>query len=141
MSKLRYSDVVKNGNIDKLTTSSNTDDSTFFKYNGNNGSNERTTTNKPKYMWRRDSNYDNWEHAYFLILLKLRNIFIERIIEIRPEMELYLNSEQFFYIFNQFIYENSSTIISNFLEPLTPEVEDIYSKYKEMRHHINEYHG
>ena len=138
MSKLRYADVVKNGKIDNLTTSSNTDDSTFFKYNGNN---ERTTTNKPKYVWRRDSNYDNWEHSYFLILLKLRNIFIERIIEIRPEMELYLNSEQFFYIFNQFIYENSSTTISNFLEPLTPEVEDMYSKYKEMRHNINEYHG
>lgn len=139
MSKLRYADVVKNGTIDKLTTLSDTDNSTFFKYNGNN---ERTTTtNKPKYVWRRDSNYDSWEHSYFLILLKLRNIFIERIIEIRPEMELYLTSEQFFYIFNQFIYENSSTIISNFLEPLTQEVEDIYSKYKEMRHNINEYNG
>jgi hypothetical protein len=137
MSKLRYADVVKNGKIDNLTTSSNTDDSPFFKYDGNN---ERTT-NKPKYLWRRDSNYDNWEHAYFLILLKLKNIFIERIIEIHPEMELYLISEQFFYIFNQFIYENSSTTISKFLEPLTPELEDIYSKYKEMRHHINEYHG
>ena len=56
-------------------------------------------------------------------------------------MELYLISEQFFYIFNQFIYENSSTTISKFLEPLTPELEDIYSKYKEMRHNINEYHG
>jgi hypothetical protein len=136
MSKLKYADIVKKSVNNVLPESDGDDNERFFK-NDFQSTNDYTST-KPSYIWRRDSNYNTWERSYFRILLELRNVFIDRILELNPLMENYLRSPQFFKKFNFFIYKNSSTKISNFLEPLDNELENLYSEYKEKSNWINE---
>ena len=135
MSKVRYADVVKKS-VTNIISESDADNGHNFKYDFK-PSNDHTTT-KPSYIWRRNSNYDSWERSYFPILLEMRNIFISRMIEINPLMENFLRSPQFFKKFNLFIYNNSSTQITPFLEPLNSELETLYSEYKEKTLLINE---
>ena len=136
MSKLKYSDIVKKSVNNILSESDGGDNERDVKYDVDSTNNYTTT--KPSYLWRRDSNYNSWEHSYFRILLELRNTFIDGILELNPSMENYLRSPQFFQKFNFFIYKNSSTKISSFLEPLDDELEKLYSEYKEKSIWINE---
>jgi hypothetical protein len=101
-----------------------------------NGYSNRTL--KRKYIWRRDSSYDSWERSYFRELLELRDITARGLLEINSDNALYLYSHQFLYKFNKFIYENSSTTVTKFLEEMSSDLENIYSEYKEMRDRINE---
>jgi hypothetical protein len=135
-----YAAIVKKGIASASTSSSNngghtTNDECDVKF-----TNTRAKRySEPKYIWRRDRSYDSWERTYFRELLELREILITDMSEIDDTMEIYLRSHQFLYKFNQFIYKNSSTIVSKFLEQMTTELESIYSEYKDMRHKINEW--
>jgi hypothetical protein len=93
---------------------------------------------KRKYIWRRDSSYDRWERSYFRELLELRDIMATGLSEINSDNILYLYSHQFLYKFNKFIYQNSSTTVTEFLEEMSGDLENFYSEYKEMRDRINE---
>lgn len=101
-----------------------------------NGYTNRTL--KRKYIWRRDSSYDSWERSYFRELLELRDIMAIGLSEINSDNIVYLYSHQFLYKFNKFIYQNSSTTVTKFLEEMSSDLESIYSEYKEMRDRINE---
>lgn len=134
-----YAAVVKKGIASQSTTSSNnggniTNDECDFKFTN---SATRASSNA-KYVWRRDRGYDRWERAYFRELLELREILIRDMSEINNEMEIYLRSHQFLFKFNKFIYKNSSTVVTRFLEDMTSDLENLYSEYKEMREKINE---
>jgi hypothetical protein len=93
-------------------------------------------TIKPDYITRRNSNHDSWERTYFKQLLDLRNIFIQGMVQNQPEMEQYLNSPHFFHRFTSFLYNNSSTKISEFIEPLSEDLENTYLEYMIKRNKI-----
>jgi hypothetical protein len=95
-------------------------------------------TRKPNYVCRRTGNYDGWERAYFREILELRDIYIRGVGQIDTDSIIYLNSPQFLYKFCKFLYKNSSTAVTRFLEPMTDDLENIYREYKEMRERINE---
>jgi hypothetical protein len=130
-----YSDIVKKS-VNKAPVESNDDIRENVGYSIK--SDRVYTTTKPSYGWRRDSNYVSWERAYFRQLLEFRNIFIENVVELYPSMEATLRSPQFFKKFNLFIYKNSSTTISGYLEPMDDELVNLYSEYKEKSNLINE---
>ena len=129
-----YAAAVKKGNQNFLSSQNNGEFVTDVGISTNQRDNKHTSS-KPKYVWRRDSGYDGWERAYFRELLELRNIYIERLGE---ENVNYLYSAQFQYKFNQFIYKNSSTTVTRFLEPISSDLDNIYREYKEMREKINQ---
>lgn len=129
-----YAAAVKKGNQSSLSAQNNGEFVTDVGISTNQRNNKETSI-KPKYVWRRYSGYDGWERAYFRELLELRNIYIERL---GHQNVNYLYSAQFQYKFNQFIYKNSSTTVTRFLEPLSTDLDNIYTEYKEMRDKINE---
>jgi hypothetical protein len=129
-----YAAAVKKGNENSLASKNNGEFVTDVGISTNQRNNKHTSS-KPKYVWRRDSSYDGWERAYFRELLELRDIYIERL---GGQNVNYLYSAQFQYKFNQFIYKNSSTTVSKFLDSTSSEIDNIYREYKEMREKINE---
>lgn len=129
-----YAAAVKKGIQNSLSTQNSGECVTDAGLSREQTKNEYTTT-KPKYVWRRDSGYDGWERAYFRELLELRNIYVRGITNRDVD---YLNSLEFLYKFNKFIYNNSSTTVTRFLEPMSSDLENIYTEYKEMREKINE---
>jgi hypothetical protein len=133
--KPAYADVVRRDDVLPVNSTGD-DDEWYDEYDQ--VYEKSYVTVKPAYITRRDSSYDTWERYYLKELLELRNIFVKQISQVNPEMILYLSSPEFFLKFNRFIYKNSTTKISQWLEPLTEELETIYSEYKDKIYNINE---
>lgn len=133
-----YAAALKNG-LSKAAVAAPDNESTTTRVSFGNERERNHVTRKPNYVYRRGSNYDGWERAYFREILELRDIYIRGIGEIDSESIIYFNSPQFLYRFSQFLYKNSSTTVTRFLEPMTDDLENIYREYKEMREKINEW--
>jgi hypothetical protein len=131
-----YAAALKKGLSNSVTATNNEElnRDTTIKFGG--GENNYTTR-RPNYIYTRNSSYDGWERVYFREILELRDIYISVLGEIDNQTIIYLNSPEFLYKFGQFIYKNSSTSVTRFLEPLSNELENIYREYKEIREQIN----
>lgn len=73
--------------------------------------------------------YDTWEYNYFEYLIDMRNIFASRFIETYPDDAQYVYSEEFFYRFAKFVYNNSSKRIDPTIKQMSKSSEEEYSKY------------
>ena len=73
---------------------------------------------------------DSWELSYFEHLLYVHNMFLNTIKEINMELFENLQTPDFFDHFSQYIFDNSSKYISPYLEELTDDTEQIYTRYK-----------
>ena len=128
-----YAAALKNG-LSKTSVIATDNESTTTRVKSEwRGDNHVTT--KTDYVYRRNGNYDGWERAYFREILELRDIYIRGLGDIHNDS---INSPQFLYRFCKFLYKNSSSDVTKFLEPMTDDLENIYREYKEMRGNIND---
>ena len=88
-------------------------------------------------VYHRDNSYERWEYGHFAILLRMREIIMEKILSDFPEAEEYITSKEFFGEFCRLLYDKSP---KNFVyaDETDEETTDFYMEYKDTRDFTNE---
>uniref|UniRef100_A0A6C0ELV7 Uncharacterized protein n=1 Tax=viral metagenome TaxID=1070528 RepID=A0A6C0ELV7_9ZZZZ len=122
---MSYADTVRSADIQNTPDSEQQDDE-HDDSSPTNYSRKLVTNYVPP---RENDSDDIWEYSYFRELIQLRNIFIEGVEKIRPDLLEYLHSPQFFLTFCRMVRKGSSGYIHRYLEDLTDEERDDYLHY------------
>ncbi len=131
----KYSDILKKANSkeESVTNDVCTDESASVDIKS-----IKFSRRPPSYLSEKNVCYDTWEKSYFLQLIALRDIFCKDYTEFfsNEETITHLQSPKFFHDFAKMIFDSSSKLIQADLEPLSEEMEDVYSEYLIKRNNL-----